>query len=312
MLMNGKLILNLPSPVQEIEHPLFDEKNVRVYIKRDDLIHPMISGNKWRKLKHNIAKAGAKDLLTFGGAFSNHIVASAAACNYFGKNSIGIIRGDKIIPLNPSLEFAHAHGMKLDFISRSEYKEKGDLHFLKKINEKYNSPFIVPEGGANSFGIKGCQELVGEIDQAFDYIISAVGTGATVAGIASGLNKEQKVIGVSVLKGANSLLNEIRDLLLIENSIINTDEIMSSLDLRHEYHFGGYAKIKDELIDFMRFFYTEFGIKTDPVYSGKSLFALFDLLKKDYFAKGSSIVYYHCGGLQGIEGMEKRYDIKIY
>lgn len=312
MLMNGKITINLPSPIQKIEHPLFDQKKVSVFIKRDDLIHPLISGNKWRKLKYNIIEAGSRDLLTFGGAFSNHIAASAAYCHYIGKRSIGIIRGEKVSPLNPTLTLAAENGMILDFISRSSYKEKSDAPFLESLSLKYKDPFIVPEGGANALGIKGCTELVKEIDLSFDYILSAVGTGATIAGIALGLQKDQKVVGISVLKGAYSLLKEIKEYVSSDNNPEDVNKAMNSIDLLHDYHFGGYAKIENELIEFMKSFYTDYAIKTDPIYSGKSLFALFDLIQKNYFKENSTIVFYHCGGLQGIEGMEKRYDFKLY
>lgn len=310
MPMCGKLTLNLPSPIQEIEHPLFKEKKVSVYLKRDDLIHPQISGNKWRKLKYNIRKAGSKELLTFGGAFSNHIAATAAACNYYGSKSIGIIRGDMITPLNNTLALAEENGMELKFISRASYKLKSSQKFLKEIKDEFNDPFIVPEGGANYLGLMGCREVIREIDIDFDYIISAIGTGATIAGLAQGLKKHQKAIGISVLKGAYSLSDEIKELLDKENE--DSLNVMNKIEVNHDYHFGGYAKIKDELIAFMREFYQEFKIKTDPVYSGKSLYALFDMLKKDRFKQGSRIVYYHCGGLQGIEGIEKKYKFEIY
>lgn len=306
MLMNGKIKLQLPSPIQEITDELFKEKKVTVLFKRDDLIHEDISGNKWRKLKYNLKASNGREILTFGGAFSNHIAASAAACNYYNIKSIGIIRGERPKQMNNTLLFAERSGMQLEFISRQEYKEKNTSEFLEKINIKYKKPFIIPEGGANREGLMGCTEVIHELHEDFDYIITAVGTGATIAGLSLGLKDNQKVYGISVLKGAEYLNDEIEELLGL-----NRDR-NKKYELIHDYHFGGYAKIKIELIQFMNDFYAKHGIKTDPIYSGKSLYALYDMIQKDVFPPNSKIIYYHCGGLQGIEGMEKRYGISFF
>ena len=310
--MSGKINFSLPSPIQLINDPLFDQKKVQVYFKRDDLIHPDISGNKWRKLKYNLNHVEGKSVLTFGGAFSNHIAATAAACNEYSIKSIGIIRGERPKKLNNTLILAEINGMELHFISREEYRLKNEPEFLDKLKTKFDQPLIIPEGGSNTQGVKGCAEVVDEIDFDFDYLISAVGTGTTISGITSALKKNQKSIGISVLKGAEYLEEEIYSQLKNYLGEKKADLQFRNMELNHDYHFGGYAKIKPELIGFMNEFYINHQIKTDPIYSGKSLFALFDMIKNDQFTIGSTIVYYHCGGLQGIEGMENRYGIKLF
>lgn len=309
--MNGNTP-SIPSPLQLLQDPLFDKKQIQVYFKRDDLIHPAISGNKWRKLIHNIKAAEKRSILTFGGAFSNHIAATAAACNNAGIESIGIIRGEESKRLNPTLTLASKNGMNLKFISREEYRKKNESDFLSQLKTEFNDPFIIPEGGSNNFGLKGCSEILEEIDVDFNYIVSAVGTGATIAGISTSLKEDQKAIGIAVLKGAEYLSDEIETLLLDYTSAEKAASAKSKIKLMHDYHFGGYAKINAELIEFMNEFYTQQGIKTDAVYSGKSLYALFQLIKNDYFEKGDSIIYYHCGGLQGNKGIEDRYGISLF
>lgn len=309
--MNGNIPL-IPSPLQLIKDPLFDKKQIEVYFKRDDLIHPEISGNKWRKLIHNIKAAQNRTILTFGGAFSNHIAACAAACNNAGIKCIGIIRGEESKSLNHTLALASEKGMKLKFISREEYRKKNDDDFLTQLKSEFNDPFIIPEGGSNNLGLKGCAEVISEIDIDFNYIISAVGTGATIAGISTSLKKDQKAIGISVLKGAEYLSDEIESLLIDYAGTEKAESYLMNVEMIHKFHFGGYAKINTELIEFMNSFYQQHGIKTDAVYSGKSLYALFQLIKNDYFEKGQKIIYYHCGGLQGNKGIEERYGISLF
>lgn len=312
MHMNGKINLQIPSPLHPIYDPLFDQKRVSVFFKRDDLIHPDISGNKWRKLKYNLLAAKGKSILTFGGAYSNHIAASAAACNNQSVKSIGIIRGERPKILNNTLILSEQNGMELHFISREEYKRKNDQDFIEELKRKFNDPYIIPEGGSNIEGLLGCKEVLDEIDIDFDYILSAVGTGTTLAGICSSLKKDQKSIGISVLKGAEYLEDEVATFLNEYLGKKEAVEVLKNMELNHDYHFGGYAKIKPELIDLMNEFYSTFNIKTDPIYSGKSLYALYDMIKNDRFEVGSKIIYYHCGGLQGIEGMKNRYGINLF
>ena len=304
--------LLLPSPLKKLSDPLFKKAGIQVFAKRDDLIDSEISGNKWRKLKFNIQRAGDMPILTFGGAFSNHIAATAATCFRLNRKSIGIIRGERTQKLNNTLQQAEDYGMHLHFISRSDYRLKNDPEFIESLHEKIGSFFLVPEGGANIYGVKGCRDIVNEIDQPFDYLVSAMGTGTTLAGmlIASKINQQQ--IGIPVLKNGEFLLNDIHSMVLDYSTKFNQSPPDSGFKLFTNYHHGGYARISNELIDFMRYFNQQHGIKTDPVYSGKSAFALYDLVKKFFFTRGSTVIWLHCGGLQGIEGIEKRYNLKVF
>jgi len=312
MRMNGKLNLKLPSPLQALSDPLFDKYGIKVFAKRDDLIDPEISGNKWRKLKYNIEAANGLPILTFGGAFSNHIAATASACDRLGIKSIGIIRGEIIIPLNNTLQQAKDCGMLLHSVSRNEYRLKNSKEFYIILKKRFNNFYLVPEGGANLLGIKGAGEIITEIDREFDYLISAMGTGTTLAGMKVGSDKNQRQIGIPVLKNGGFLRDEVNKMVKEYCTKFNHSVPETNFELFTDYHHGGYARISDELIEFMRYFYKQHNIKTDPVYSGKSAFALYDLIKKGRFSEGSTIVWLHCGGLQGIEGIEKRYKIKIF
>lgn len=295
----------LPSPLEKLELPLFSEKSLEVFVKRDDLIDAVISGNKWRKLKHNILAAQAQNyhtILTFGGAFSNHIAATARVGKVFGLNTIGVIRGEEFTPLNPTLYQAKEDGMILIYVSRGDYKLKDSPELINKLKEQFGDFYLIPEGGGNNLGVEGCAEIVKEVDIKFDYILTDCGTGATLAGIVSAINENQVAIGIPVLKSGDFIRKEVDSFLGVE----------LPFKLYTDYHFGGYAKHTQELIDFMRIFYKETGIKTDPVYTAKLFFGLLDLVKKDSFPIGSKIVVVHTGGLQGIAGFEKRFGIKIY
>lgn len=310
--MSGKLKLNLPSPLQVLNDQLFEAAGIKVFAKRDDRIDDEISGNKWRKLKYNIKAAGHLPILTFGGAFSNHIAATAATCYRLGIKSIGIIRGERTPLLNNTLQQAEDYGMDLYFISRSDYRLKDKPDFIHSLHDRFGDFYFVPEGGANHLGVIGSREIVSEIDQLFDYMISAVGTGTTLAGMAIASKPEQKQIGIPVLKNGAFLMDEANGLIREYQHQTNEDKRVENFELFTGYHHGGYARVSDELIEFMRYFNRQHNIKTDPVYSGKSAYAFYDLIKKNYFKKGSTIVWLHCGGLQGIEGIEKRYKITIY
>jgi 1-aminocyclopropane-1-carboxylate deaminase/D-cysteine desulfhydrase-like pyridoxal-dependent ACC family enzyme len=304
--------LFLPSPLEKLTDPLFEKAGIQVFAKRDDLIDFEISGNKWRKLKYNIKSANGFPILTFGGAFSNHIAATASGCNRLGIKSIGVIRGERTTPLNNTLQQAEDYGMHLHFVSRSEYRLKNNPEFIESLHQLFDNFFLIPEGGANLFGVKGAKEIITEIDVPFDYLISAIGTGATIAGMQIASKKHQLQIGIPVLKNGGFLKGEIEALVKDYCSNLNQLAPSAELDLFTDYDHGGYARISDELIEFIRYFYQQHQIKTDPVYSGKSAFALYDLIKKNYFKKGSAVIWLHCGGLQGIEGIEDRYGIKVY
>lgn len=298
------LIENPITPIQEIRDPLLNEKKVRLYIKRTDLTDEYISGNKWYKLKYNLIEAkkqGYKTILTFGGAFSNHIHATAAAGKKYGFNTIGIIRGEEHLPLNPTLKSATENGMMIEYINRTLYRNKYDEKLIESFRNKFGDFYLVPEGGSNYLAIKGCAEIIDEIDIDYDFICSACGTGGTLAGLILGLDLKAFVLGFSVLKGGDFLNNNIHKLLSVyqKTNLTNWNIIL-------DYHFGGYAKINAKLIDFCNQFYLKHKILVEPIYTGKMLFGLLDLISKNYFPTGSTIVAIHTGGLQGIEGLRFR------
>ena len=273
-------------------------KGIELYIKREDLLHPVISGNKFRKLKYNLEEAkqlGFKKLLTFGGAFSNHIVAMAGAGAAFGFDTIGVIRGEELINKiheNPSLQFAQQSGMQFHFIDRTSYRNKTDINFIENLRNLFGDFYLVPEGGTNDLAIKGCEEILTKEDiEQFNYICCAMGTGGTISGIINSSSEMQEIIGFSSLKG-DFLSDVIRNFVQKKNWNVNC-----------EYHFGGYGKVSDELISFLNFFYMETKIPLDPVYTGKMMFGIFDLIEKGYFPPNSKILAIHTGGLQGVAGM---------
>lgn len=284
---------------KSINEPIVVPKKygVHLFLKREDNIHPFISGNKYRKLKYNIEdakKIGVSKLLTFGGAYSNHIAAVAFAGKEFGFETIGIIRGDELedkIQENPTLLFAQACGMQFKFISRELFRKKHSVLFIEKLKKEFDEFYLLPEGGTNELAVKGCEEILAEADAYFDYVCCAMGTGGTISGIINSSKKDQQILGFPALKGS-FLKEDISRFVTRKNwSIIN------------DYHFGGYAKINLELIEFVNQFKIENNIQLDPVYTGKMMFGIFDLLKKGYFKKGSNILAIHTGGLQGITGM---------
>lgn len=294
------LNLQLPSPLQEIKDTLFEEKEIRLFMKREDLIHPIVSGNKWRKLKYNLLKAkeeGYSSLLSFGGAYSNHIHALALAAQENGIKAIGVIRGDEITQLNQTLSFAKSCGMELHFISRVDYNKKNTMEFQTQLKSLFGDFYLIPEGGSNKEGVFGCSEITKEIELDYNFICSACGTGTTLAGIISTLPENKKAIGFSALKGGDFLYEEIEGLLPIKNK--------ENWHIETAYHFGGYGKWNQELLDFMETFKKNHGVPLDQIYTGKLMYGIMDLIKKEYFKKGSTIVALHTGGLQGLAGLEK-------
>ena len=290
------------SNVQQIQFSEINNKDISLFIKREDELHPFISGNKYRKLKYNLVEAYNQNhntLLTFGGAFSNHIAAVAAAGFEHNFKTIGVIRGDElatnleeVLQNNPTLKFASEHNMQFHFVTRSDYRNKTTPEFIENLKEKFGDFYLVPEGGTNNFAVKGCEEILTEEDNQFDIICSAIGTGGTISGLINSAENHQKVIGFPSLKG-DFLQNEIKKYVLRTNN----------WSLNNNYHFGGYAKISEELITFINKFKSETSIPLDPVYTGKMLFGIVDLIKNDYFKQGTKILAIHTGGLQGIEGM---------
>lgn len=287
------------APIQEIHDSLFTQKGVQVFIKREDLNHPEVSGNKWRKLKYNLQEAKAKGLetiLTFGGAYSNHIYATAGAGQAMGLKTIGIIRGEETLPLNETLSFAKSCGMEIHYMDRETYREKDTLKVNLALQYEFDEFYLIPEGGTNSLAIKGCEELISELENEYDHYCLPVGTGGTISGVITGLNGVHNILGFSSLKG-DFLQPEVHKLVsdysgkTFDNWKINTD-----------YHFGGYARTKPELFDFMKSFEDKHDILLDPIYTAKSLYGIHQLIHTDYFKSGSRILFIHTGGLQGRKG----------
>ncbi|WP_306415996.1 1-aminocyclopropane-1-carboxylate deaminase/D-cysteine desulfhydrase [Fulvivirga ulvae] len=286
--------------IEEVKEAWINEKGVRLFIKREDKIHPFVSGNKWRKLKYNLLKAredGHKTLLTFGGAFSNHIYAAAAAAKEAGFESIGVIRGDELAdkPLNETLSFAKYNGMKFHFVSREDYRIKHEELFITGLKEQFGEFYLVPEGGSNHLAIRGCEEIVDDQVKRFDFIGLPVGTGGTISGIISASDKYQQVIGFSALKG-DFLIDEVKNFL---SSYQINRPVSLNWQIETDYHFGGYAKTTPELINFIKRFEADHHIPLDQVYTGKMMFGLYDKIRKGYFDEGVKILAIHTGGLQG-------------
>lgn len=298
------------SPLQLLEHPLLKQKQLKFFLKRDDLLvldeHQGLCGNKVRKLHYNLLEArkqGFQTILTFGGAFSNHIVATASAGQLFGFKTIGVIRGEEN-PNNPSLSFAQKCGMHLHYVSRSMYREKEKETFIEALQAKFGSFYLIPEGGTNSLALKGCEAITSEIKEQldrWDYLCVACGTGGTLGGIIAGSAGRGKIIGFSALKG-NFLTNEVHALLQA-----HLNQVPDNWHLQTDYHFGGFAKFKPNLIEFINDFKSWSSISLEPIYTGKMMYGIFDLIKKNYFPPNSSIIAVHTGGLQGIQGFNQRF-----
>jgi len=290
-----------PSPLKEIHFDWAKERNLKFFIKRDDLIHEAVSGNKWRKLKYNILQAkhlGKTGILTFGGAYSNHILATAHACMTHGMKSIAFIRGDELNPnSNSILEKCVEWGMDLRFISREEYRIKDDYDYLNELKSEFWSYFIVPEGGKNFFGIIGCQEIIKEIDLDFDDIWCAIGTATTAIGLSMTIKADQKVHAVPVLSGFNSE-DEIETSLKRQGFGPETkDDVLSNLTFHNDYSFGGYGKTTNELVNFIKMISSQHNLFLDPVYTGKAFYAMVDYYEKNDSTTDRTIVFLHTGGL---------------
>lgn len=299
----------LTAPVQRLHDPLFEDRQVQVYLKREDLLHETISGNKWRKLKYNLQAARQQkknSLLTFGGAYSNHIAAVAAAGKEFNFRTIGYIRGEEHLPLNPTLAFATACGMQLHYLNRELYRLKTNPAYLTDLQSQFPEAYLIPEGGTNLLAVQGCTEIVNDIPFPYDYLCCAVGTGGTVAGIIAGLAGQKQVIGFPALKGGGFLTETITQLVTDY-----TGQTYPNWELQTQYHFGGYAKVNPGLIAFIRYFKQQHQVQSDPVYTGKMLFGIYDLIRQGYFKAGAVILALHTGGLQGIAGMEERLGLSL-
>lgn len=297
-----------PLSIQELTHSLLEEKGIKLAVLRLDQIHPMVSGNKFFKLKYNLEEAKRlekKIILTFGGAFSNHIYATASAAHFAGFRSIGIIRGEDADSENPTLAHAQKMGMQLYFVDRESYRKKSSLEFLEDLKAQFGDFYLIPEGGTNDLAIKGTKEMLGDQAQGFTHFCVSIGTGGTFAGLASILKSHQKLLGFSSLKG-EFILQEISNL-LESNQIFPK----GSFEISTAYHFGGYGNYKSELIDFISWFYEEFKIPLDPIYTGKMAFGAWDLIKKDLFPTNSKILLIHTGGVQGNAGFSAKTGINL-
>ena len=286
---------------EEISIPLFEEKEVRIFIKRIDKLHPFVSGNKWFKLKYNLIEArkqGYETLLTYGGAYSNHIAATAFAAKDNGFKSIGIIRGERYLPLNPTLKFAEDNGMVLQYVNRNDYREK-KTDFLEQFKVNYGDFYLIPEGGSNELAIEGTSEIL-DVNDTHDFVCCPVGTGGTIAGIINASTDNQTVVGFPAIKGFDVLKNDILGCVKSSNyKFINN------------YVGNGYAKVNERLVKFINEFNIIHDIPLDAIYTGKMMMGIFDLVVNDYFPRGSSILAIHTGGLQGNKGMTERFGIKL-
>lgn len=298
--------------LQTLESDLCAKHDIQLDIVRLDLVDETISGNKWFKLKHNLSTArelNYKRVLSYGGCHSNHLHALAAAGKRFGFETIGVVRGDEPKNYSATLQDLLEYGMVLKFISRGSYRNKNMEGLISALKKEFGEFFLIPEGGSNLLGVKGCAEMVSPLwDQPatkIDYLVLGCGTGATLAGAVVGAGGRCKVLGISALKGADYLNDNVLSLI----SSFNLSQGCADLPLGewriiHDYHFGGFAKIKPELVQFMDTFSIDTGIPIEPVYVGKTLFAVYDLIKTGQIPPGARIVVIHTGGLQGVRGMK--------
>ncbi|AWW30346.1 1-aminocyclopropane-1-carboxylate deaminase/D-cysteine desulfhydrase [Echinicola strongylocentroti] len=305
--MNSILIVvstPVSPPSQEVHLPEINDHPVRLFVKRLDLIHPLAGGNKYYKLKYNLdaaKKAGHSTLLTLGGAYSNHIFATAAAGHLAGFKTIGVIRGEQPQELNPTLAKAHSYGMKLSFMDRPTYRKKNEKAVIDELHKKFGDFYLIPEGGTNQLAIQGTREILTAGDKTMDYVCCSIGTGGTIAGIIQSAMPHQNILGYSSLKG-DFIRKELQQLL---------GKHQIPFPARHHiftnYHFGGYAKHQPALIQFIKDFKEKTDIPLDPIYTGKLAFGVIDQIKSGYFPNGSKILLIHSGGLQGITGFNQRF-----
>jgi 1-aminocyclopropane-1-carboxylate deaminase len=293
------IMMYYPTPVNRIKIPESEQAGIEIFVKREDLNHPLISGNKWWKLKYNLQKAielNFKTILTFGGAYSNHIYATAAASHELGLQSIGIIRGERTSPLNSTLHFAESKGMHLHYVNRESYREKDQPVFIEQIERKFGKFYLIPEGGTNALAVTGCSELATTqlASHDFDHLFLPVGTGGTMAGLVCGFKGEKKITGIPVLKGGEFLELDIRK--LIEN---NSGKDYGNWRLLTSYHHGGYAKVSNELERFIVKMRIEHNLPLDHVYTGKLVWAVVQEALTGNFKRGEKVLILHTGGLQG-------------
>ncbi|MDF5757001.1 pyridoxal-phosphate dependent enzyme [Spongiactinospora sp. TRM90649] len=278
----------LPAPTPVPPSELADDRlgGVRLWLKRDDLIDPEITGNKWRKLRHNLAGLSPdRPLLTFGGAYSGHIRAVAAAGRRLGLATVGVIRGEEHLPLNPSLACARAYGMRLVYLDRSTYRAKDTPEVVAALRARHGDFHLIPEGGSNAAGVRGCAELPAELGMDYDLICCPVGTGGTLAGIAAGLPPGPRAVGFAVLKGAAYLSGEVARLQRDAHG-----EPTRNWTVDHGFHFGGYAKVPPDLAAFAADFEDRHGLEVERVYVAKMLYGVYARARDGHFPPGTRIV----------------------
>jgi len=294
--------LNIPSPITKIQSRFLEKKAITIFLKRDDQIDRFISGNKWRKLKYNFQQAknsGYSRFLSFGGAYSNHLHALSYAANKLGDTSIGVIRGEEVKPLNTTLNFCKNHNMVFHYLDRYSYRyTKYSKEFIHQLGELYGKFYFIPEGGNNLLGVKGCGEILLEVELSFDFVCASVGTGCTAAGLINSMSKDHCFLGFSPFKDVTEQKNNI--IKFLKSNYPNWD-VMNDRD------FGGFAKHNNNLVNFIRQFYVDFNIKLDIIYMGKLFYYLFDLINKDFFLKNTKILVVHSGGLQGLDGFNFKF-----
>ena len=294
-------------PIQAISDPWLTTRQIQLSVLRLDQVHPTISGNKWYKLKYNLIQAQREQhdtLLTMGGAYSNHLYATAAAGRAHGFRTVGVVRGEAHTPLNPTLQFCHDQGMELHYVGRAEFRQRSEAALQRQLKERFGRHYLLPEGGTNALAVQGCTEIIPTTSPC-DYVAGCVGTGGTLAGIVVSTLHRARVLGFSALKGGSFLSDEIDRLTQQYNG-----KTYDHYQLVHDYHFGGYARVKPALIDFINAFFRTTGIPLEPIYTGKMLYGLYDQIEQGFFSEGSRILAIHSGGLQGIAGFNKRYHKK--
>lgn len=280
--------LQLPSPIQPVTEDRLSHHGVTLLLKRDDLIHPDLPGNKWRKLAPNLVAAREQEyttLLTFGGAYSNHLSATAAAGYYFGFKTIGVVRGEERLPLNDVLATAVRFGMQLTYMDRTTYRDKHTPAVLGQLLTQFGNCYILPEGGSNAPAVRGCTTIPREIQEPFDVIAAAVGTGGTLAGIAGGLDSEQQALGFAVLKGGDFLRDDV--------AVLQAEafgQATTNWQIETEFHCGGYAKRTAELDAFVLDFEKRHGVRLNWVYEAKMMMGLYALVERGVFKPGTTIM----------------------
>jgi 1-aminocyclopropane-1-carboxylate deaminase len=283
-----ELDVRLPSPLEEMADDRLAAADLRLYLKRDDLINPELPGNKWRKLKYNLqdaAERGYSALLTFGGAYSNHIRATAAAGHYFGFSTIGVIRGEEHVPLNSSLAYAVSRGMHLTYLDRATFRNSAQPEVIAALRDRFGEFYLLPEGGSNGNAVRGCAEIPAEIEQPFDVICCPCGTGGTLAGIAGGLRDGQRAVGFSALRGGQFINGRVEEL---QRQALGA--VTQNWSVECGYHFGGFAKRQPELDRFIADFRDRHGISLDWVYVAKMMFGIYALAPVRAFPRGATIV----------------------